>query len=81
MALVLIMVLAVNLHLLPATGIETAQGYIMPMMCTGLASVASYTRITRSSMLEVLGKTIFVQQEPRARKKEKSFRAMHCAMR
>ncbi len=54
-ALVLIMVLAVNLHLLPATGIETAQGYIMPMMCTGLASVASYTRITRSSMLEVLG--------------------------
>jgi peptide/nickel transport system permease protein len=53
--LVLIMVFAVNLHLLPATGIETWKGYIMPMLCIGLASVASYTRITRSSMLEVLG--------------------------
>ena len=27
----------------------------MPMLCIGLSSVASYTRITRSSMLEVLG--------------------------
>lgn len=54
-ALVLIMIFAVNLHILPATGIETWQGYIMPMLCIGLASVASYTRITRSSMLEVLG--------------------------
>lgn len=54
-ALVLIMVFAVNLHLLPATGLESWQGYIMPMLCIGLSSVASYTRITRSSMLEVLG--------------------------
>lgn len=54
-ALVLIMIFAVNLHILPTTGIETWQGYIMPMFCIGLASVASYTRITRSSMLEVLG--------------------------
>ena len=52
--LVLIMVFAVNLHWLPASGIETAKGYIMPMLCIGLSSVASYTRITRSSMLEVL---------------------------
>ena len=54
-ALVLIMALAVNLHILPATGIEDWRGYIMPMLCIGLASVANYTRITRSSMLEVLG--------------------------
>ena len=53
--LVLIMIFAVNLHILPANGIETWKGYIMPMLCIGLASVASYTRITRSSMLEVLG--------------------------
>lgn len=52
--LVLIMIFAVNLHWLPASGIETAKGYIMPMLCIGLSSVASYTRITRSSMLEVL---------------------------
>ena len=54
-ALVLIMIFAVKLHVLPATGIETAAGYILPMCCVGLSSVASYTRITRSSMLEVLG--------------------------
>ncbi len=54
-ALVLIMIFAVNLHLLPATGLESWQGYIMPMLCIGLSSVAGYTRITRSSMLEVLG--------------------------
>ena len=54
-ALVLIMIFAVNLHILPANGIDTWKGYIMPMLCIGLSSVASYTRITRSSMLEVLG--------------------------
>ena len=54
-ALVLIMIFAVNLHLLPATGITSAKGFILPMLCIGLSSVASYTRITRSSMLEVLG--------------------------
>lgn len=54
-ALVLIMVFAVNLHWLPATGITSLKGFILPMVTIGLASVASYTRITRSSMLEVLG--------------------------
>ena len=54
-ALVLIMIFAVNLHLLPATGITSAKGFILPMLCIGLSYVASYTRITRSSMLEVLG--------------------------
>ena len=54
-ALVLIMIFAVNLHWLPATGITSIKGFILPMVTIGLASVASYTRITRSSMLEVLG--------------------------
>ena len=53
-ALVLIMIFAVNLHVLPATGIDSIKGYILPMATIGLASVANYTRITRSSMLEVL---------------------------
>lgn len=53
--LVLILIFSVNLHLLPATGIETWKGYILPMLCIGLSSIANYTRITRSSMLEVLG--------------------------
>ena len=54
-ALVLIMVFAVNLHWLPATALSVFKGFILPMVTLGLASVASYTRITRSSMLEVLG--------------------------
>ena len=54
-ALVLILIFSVQLHLLPATGVEVASGYILPMLCIGLSSVASYTRITRSCMLEVLG--------------------------
>ena len=52
--LVLIMIFAVNLHVLPASGIESIKGYIMPMLTVGLASIANYTRITRSSMLEVV---------------------------
>lgn len=54
-ALVLILVFSVQMHLVPATGVETARGYILPMLCIGLSTVASYTRITRSCMLEVLG--------------------------
>lgn len=54
-ALVLILIFAVNMHMLPATGIESWKGYILPMLCIGLSSIANYTRITRSSMLEVLG--------------------------
>ena len=53
--LVLIMIFAVNLHWLPASGIETWKGYILPMLTIGVSSIANYTRITRSSMLEVLG--------------------------
>ena len=52
--LLLILLFAVQLHWLPATGIETWKGYVMPMMCIALSSIANYTRITRSSMLEVL---------------------------
>lgn len=52
--LVLIMIFAVNLHLLPTNGIDSPLGFIMPMLCVGLPSIANYTRITRSSMLEVL---------------------------
>lgn len=52
--LLLILLFSVQLHWLPATGIETWKGYVMPMLCIALSSIANYTRITRSSMLEVL---------------------------
>lgn len=53
-ALLLILLFAVQLHWLPANGIDTWKGYILPMLCISLSSIANYTRITRSSMLEVL---------------------------
>ena len=56
-ALMLILIFCVNLHVLPSSSsdLSNIKAYILPMACIGLASVASYTRITRSSMLEVLG--------------------------
>ena len=54
LGLVLIMIFSVNLHLLPAGGIDSPLGYIMPMMTIGLSCMAGYTRITRTSMLEVI---------------------------
>lgn len=53
-ALVLIYIFSVILGLLPSNGIETAAGYVLPMLCIGLHSLSNYTRITRSSMLEVI---------------------------
>ena len=53
-ALVLIYIFSVNLGLLPATGIDTPAGFVLPMVVVGLSSLSNYTRITRSSMLEVI---------------------------
>ncbi len=52
--LLLIMLFAVQLHWLPANGLDSWKGYILPMLCIALSSIANYTRITRSSMLEVM---------------------------
>lgn len=54
LALLLVSIFSVNLHLLPATGIQGGLGYILPMVTVGMASLSSYTRITRSSFLEVI---------------------------
>lgn len=54
LALLLITVFSVNLGWLPAVGLPTALGYILPMATIGLGSLSRYTRITRSSFLEVI---------------------------
>lgn len=51
---VLITIFSVELKILPAVGISSALGYILPMATIGLSSTSNYTRITRSSMLEVI---------------------------
>lgn len=54
LGLVLIMVFSVQLHWLPSVGLSGPASFILPMCTVGLSSLAQYTRITRSSMLEVI---------------------------
>ena len=54
LGLMLIVVFAVKLHLLPAGGIKTPLGWVLPIITCGLGSAANVARVTRSSMLEVI---------------------------
>ncbi len=54
LALMLIKVFAVNLQWLPAFGIKKLSGWILPMFVNCLAPLGLITRITRSSLLEVM---------------------------
>lgn len=50
----LLLIFAVNLGWLPANG-ATAGGLVLPIITLGLSPMANVTRLTRSSMLDVLG--------------------------
>lgn len=54
LALMLIIILSLNLGWLPATGISTWKGWVMPCITLGMTPLAAVTRMTRSSMLEVI---------------------------
>jgi peptide/nickel transport system permease protein len=54
LGLVLILVFAVNLKWLPATGSEGIQTLILPAVALGIAEMAIIARLTRSEMVEVL---------------------------
>ena len=54
MGSILLLIFAVAIQILPANG-ETAQGLIMPIITLALYPTAYITRLTRSSMLDVLG--------------------------
>ena len=54
MGSILLLVFAVSLQLVPANG-ETAKGLILPIITLALYPTAYITRLTRSSMLDVLG--------------------------
>lgn len=56
LALVLIMLFAVRLHWLPASGYVGWRSLILPAVTAGSFSMASIARLLRSSLLEVLGK-------------------------
>jgi peptide/nickel transport system permease protein len=54
LGLMLILLFALNLGLLPPSGIETPAAWILPIVTLGTGSAALVMRITRSSMLEVI---------------------------
>ena len=54
MGTLLLLFLTQKLHLFPANG-ETAEGLILPIFTLSLSPMANITRLTRSSMLDVLG--------------------------
>lgn len=54
LALMMILLFSYKLKWLPATGIDTWQHWILPCLTMGLGPVASVTRMTRSSMLDVV---------------------------
>ena len=54
LALMLIIILSLNLGWLPATGVHNWKGWIMPCVTLGMTPLAAVTRMTRSSMLEVI---------------------------
>ena len=54
LALLLILLFSVKLNLLPSNGVGGVQYYIMPIVSASVGSLASITRQTRSSMLEVI---------------------------
>jgi peptide/nickel transport system permease protein len=55
LGLVLSLIFAVKLRWLPATGSESWQSAILPIVTLGLAGAAVIARFTRSAMVEVLG--------------------------
>lgn len=54
LALMMVMLFALKLGWLPATGLNSWRGYIMPVLCNATVPLASTTRQSRSSMLEVI---------------------------
>lgn len=54
LALMLIIFFALDLKWLPASGLESWKAWILPCVAIGLSPVASVSRTTRSSMLEVI---------------------------
>lgn len=53
-AMMLILVFALNLHLVPTSGSSNWKCYILPMITLGMPYGGKFLRITRSTMLEVI---------------------------
>jgi len=55
LGLLLILFFAVQLNLFPFYGLESLSNYVLPSLTLGMGAAANIARLTRTSMLEVLG--------------------------
>lgn len=53
--LILIVIFAVNLGWLPASGVDSWKGYVLPTIVLGYYATPAIMRLTRAGMIEVLG--------------------------
>ena len=53
-ALMLMLIFSLYLKLLPATGLSTWRGYILPCVASGMVPMAHMARLARTTMLEVI---------------------------
>lgn len=67
-ALVMVMIFSLKLRWLPAIGIDTWKGFILPIVSISAGGIASITRQTRSSMLEVLNKDYITTSRAKGQK-------------
>ena len=54
LAMLMMILLAVNLKLLPVVGLETPASYIMPVLALSFSPISTITRLTRSSLRDVM---------------------------
>lgn len=54
-AIILQIVFALTLHIFPLSGVSTPVHFVLPVLALGVRYAASIARVTRTSMLEVLG--------------------------
>lgn len=54
LALMLMIAFSINIKIFPASGTETWKHWVLPALASGTSFIASITRMTRSSMLDVV---------------------------
>lgn len=73
---VLMQVFGVALGWLPVSGVDSWQGYILPIIAAGVGPISQNARMTRSSVLEVIRRTMSARPGPRASRRGRSSPAM-----
>ena len=71
LALMLVQLFAVKLRILPTSGIERWQGWILPVISLALSYMATIARQVRSDMLEVIKQDFIITARAKGQKESK----------